>query len=91
MSLQIHPDGYPLLVTQKVRCFTMMSSDGYELGAPYMHVIGLGASMHKASVQASVIQVLNIIFSHLVSILIRSSGDHPGPNIFLALVFKSSV
>ena len=56
-----------------------------------MHVIGLGASMHKASVQASVIQVLNIIFSHLVSILIRSSGDHPGPNIFLALVFKSSV
>ena len=56
-----------------------------------MHVIGLGASMHKSSVQASVIQVLNIIFSHLVSILIRSSADHPGPNIFLTLVFKTSV
>ena len=41
-----------------------------------MHVIGLGASMQKSSVQASVIQVLNIIFSHLVSILIRSSADH---------------
>ena len=37
-----------------------------------MHVIGLGASLHKVSVQASVIRVLNIIFSHIVSIIIRS-------------------
>ena len=52
-----------------------------------MHVIGLGASLHKVSVQASVIQVLNIIFSHLVSILIRK----PGPDIFLTFVFMASI
>ena len=37
-----------------------------------MHVIDLWGSLQKASVQPSVIRVLNIIFSHLVSIMLRS-------------------